>query len=76
MAPDAFGLTGDRVRGDDSKHYAISTGILCCDYIKNHSEPIEVLYFFRPINIILSADLRNYIKDIVTSPITLISHKS
>ena len=30
--------------------------ILCCDYIKNYSRPIGFLYFYRPININLSAD--------------------
>ena len=34
---------------------------LCCDYIKKY---IGFLYFYRPINIILSADWSDYIKDI------------
>ena len=38
--------------------------MLCCDYIKKYSRPIEFLYFLRPINIILSADWSDYIKDI------------
>ena len=37
---------------------------LCCDYIKKYSRPIGFLYFYRPINIILSADWNDYIKDI------------
>ena len=36
---------------------------LCWDYIKKYSRPIEFLYFYRPINIILSADWSDYIKD-------------
>ena len=36
----------------------------CCDYIKKYSRPIGFLYFYRPINIILSADWSDYIKDI------------
>ena len=31
-------------------------GWLCCDYIKKYSRPIGCLYFYRSINIILSAD--------------------
>ena len=38
--------------------------LLCCDYIKKYSWPIGFLYFYRPINIILSADCSDYIKDI------------
>ena len=38
------------------------TGFLCCDYIKKYSRPIEFLYFYRPINIILSAAWSDYIK--------------
>ena len=38
--------------------------ILCCDYIKKYSRSIEFLFFYRPINIILSADWSDYIKDI------------
>ena len=37
---------------------------LCCDYIQKYSRPIGFLYFNRPINIILSADWSDYIKDI------------
>ena len=37
---------------------------LCCDYIQKYSRPIGFLYFYQPINIILSADWSNYIKDI------------
>ena len=37
---------------------------LCCDYIKKYSRPIGFLYFYRPINIILSADWSDDIKDI------------
>ena len=33
---------------------------LCCEY----SRPMGFLYFYRPINIILSADWSDYIKDI------------
>ena len=47
--------------------------LLCSDYSKNYSRPIEILYFHGPINIILSADWSNYIKD---STISLISHKN
>ena len=36
----------------------------CCDYIKKYSRPIGFLYSYRPINIILSADWSDYIKDI------------
>ena len=36
---------------------------LICDYIKKYSRPIGLLYFYRPINIILSADWSDYIKD-------------
>ena len=36
---------------------------ICWDYIKKYSRPIEFLYFYRPINIILSADWSDYIKD-------------
>ena len=39
-------------------------GQLCCDYIKKYSRPIGFLYFYQPINIILSADCSDYIKDI------------
>ena len=37
---------------------------LCCDYIQKYSRPIGFLYFYRPINIILSDDWSVYIKDI------------
>ena len=37
---------------------------LCFDYIKKYSRPIGFLYFYRPINIILSADWSYNIKDI------------
>ena len=37
---------------------------LCCDYIMKYSQPIGFSYFYRPINIILSADWSDYIKDI------------
>ena len=36
---------------------------LCCNYIKKYSRPIGFLYFYRPINTILSADWSDYIKD-------------
>ena len=45
------------------KEYHIHV-LYCCDYIKKYSRPIGFLYFYRPINIILSADWSNYIKDI------------
>ena len=32
--------------------------------LKKYSRPIGFLYFYRPINIILSADWSDYIKDI------------
>ena len=38
--------------------------MLCLDNIKEYSRPIGFLYFYRPINIILSADWSHYIKDI------------
>ena len=31
--------------------------------LRKYSRPIEFLYFYRPINIILSADWSDYIKD-------------
>ena len=37
---------------------------LCCDYIKQYSRPIGFLYFYRPINIILSAEWSDYVRDI------------
>ena len=37
---------------------------LCCDYIQKYSRPMGFLYFYRPINIILSANWSAYIKDI------------
>ena len=37
---------------------------LYCDNIQKYSRPIGFLYFYRPINIILSADWSDYIKDI------------
>ena len=30
--------------------------VLCIDYIKKYSRPIGFLYFYRPINIIMSAE--------------------
>ena len=52
------------------KEYHIHV-LYCCDYIKKYSRPIGFLYFYRPINIILSpiniilsADWSDYIKDI------------
>ena len=36
--------------------------MLCCDYIKKYCRPIGFLYFYRPINIILSAEWSDYIK--------------
>ena len=38
--------------------------VICSDYIKKYSRPIGFLCFYRPINIILSADWSDYIKDI------------
>ena len=35
--------------------------LLCWNYIKKYSRPIGFLYFYRPINIILSADSSDYI---------------
>ena len=35
--------------------------VICCDNIKKYSRPIGFLYFYRPINIILSADSSDYI---------------
>ena len=37
---------------------------IICKYIKKYSRPIGFLYFYGPINIILSADWSDYIKDI------------
>ena len=45
-------------------HTHPSSHVYCCDYIKKYSRPIGFLYFYRPINIILSADWSDYIKDI------------
>ena len=47
--------------------YVISKCInhpLCCDYIMKYSRLIGFSYFYRPLNIILSADWSDYIKDI------------
>ena len=58
-----------RVHTNTAKQYTPeSTGSpwkhpLCWDYIKKYSRPIEFLYFYRPITIILSADWSDYIKD-------------
>ena len=38
--------------------------LLCWNYIKKSSRPIGFFYFYGPINIILSADWSDYIKDI------------
>ena len=52
--------------GEEFHYHTFSSIVvaLCCDYIKKYSRLIGFLYFYRPINIILSADWSDYIKDI------------
>ena len=64
MTKSAITLTPPTVGRPSADLSADKMPDLCCHYIQKYSRPIGFLYFYRPINIILSADWSNYIKDI------------
>ena len=64
MTKSAITLTPPTVGRPSADLSADKMPDLCCDYIQKYSRPIGFLYFYRPINIILSADWSDYIKDI------------
>ena len=72
MTKSAITLTPPTVGRPSADLLADKMADLCCDYIQKYSRLIGFLYFYRPINIIFSADWSDYIKDItrrLTKPV-------